>query len=74
MAVVTTNTVKSIKKEAFVAGDEIAAAVCSFVNAPEGTVVTPEVRVIEGVEVEGYALTWDHTPKSRAPRKPKTAG
>lgn len=71
MAYIDTETVRAVKKSAFVGGDEVPAAICAFVHAPEGTEVTVETRDIDGQPVQGYALSWEHVAKPRAPRKPK---
>lgn len=71
MAHIETETVRAVKKSAFIAGSEVEDMARKFVGAPDDTAVVVETRVIEGEEVTGYALSWDHVAKPRAPRKPK---
>lgn len=76
MAHIETETVRAVKKSAFISESEIDDMACKFVGAPEGTAVVVEQREVtlaDGTlkQVTGYALSWDHVAKPRAPRAPR---
>lgn len=59
---------KSVRKHVEITAAQIGGLLKKAVGAPEATPL--ENVVVEG-QLVGYTLTWNDTPKPRAPRKPK---
>ena len=66
---VTKEVTKSVRKHVEITAVQIGGLLKKAVGAPEAT---PLVDVLnEQGQLVGYTLTWNDTPKPRAPRKPK---
>ena len=66
---VTKEVTKSVKKHVAITAEQIGGLLKKAVGAPEAT---PLENVLNDQgQLVGYTLTWNDTPKPRAPRKPK---
>lgn len=66
---VTKSVTKSVKKEVTITAAQIGGLLKKAVGAPDETPLD-DVLNDQG-QLVGYHLTWNDTPKPRAPRKPK---
>ena len=65
---VTKEVTKSVRKHVNITAEQIGGLLKKAVGAPE---TTPLENVVVDGQLVGYTLTWNDTPKPRAPRKPK---